>query len=220
MDGAAVLFGTVKSTNDPDKLGRVQVALAGYGPELVLPWVRLVQPLASKQHGFFFLPEPGDEVAVLRGQGDHPDAMIVLGCLYNGKNKPKKPDDGKSNTKQILTRAGNQITISDESGKESITLQVKGDKTKVILDAAAGKVTIESDKEIALVTKNTLSITCDQKVTVSAAEATVDAKQKAVVKAAQIEIAGNAQVAVTSKGALKVEATGPLELKGAMVNIG
>ena len=74
-----VFVATVKSTKDPKKLGRVQVELKNLDKAVEMPWIRLLQPMAGKDHGYVWLPEVGDVVAVLRGAGDRVNSMLIIG---------------------------------------------------------------------------------------------------------------------------------------------
>ena len=49
---------------DPDKEFRVKVILPGIDEKEGVVWARLASPDAGKNRGYFFRPEPGDEVAV------------------------------------------------------------------------------------------------------------------------------------------------------------
>ncbi len=208
-----LLFGTVKDTKDPEKLGRVQVSLQGFGPELKLPWVRLLQPIASSSSGTFFLPEVGDEVVVLRGDMTNVDAMVVLGAVYNGKAKPKNPDaDGKNAIKQILTKAGNELTFRDKSGAEGIDIVVAGQKVKITMDKKGGSVVIETDKEITLKATN--------KVTVQSKEVTIKGDAKVTIEGAQkVTVKSSANVEIVGSAGVKVQGA-KVDIAGSMVNIG
>ena len=200
-----MLFGTVADTKDPEKLGRVQVKISGFGPDLTLPWIRVIQPMASEKFGSFFLPEKGDEVAILRGSGTSADGMVILGCLYNGKRAPAVPDsDGKNNIKEIRTRTGHLLTFNDKEGAESITLQTGDGKLSLVFTQKDGKIAITSEKEI-----------------------TITSKDKLTVKAKKIDVTGDSAFTLTGKSAmningksnLTIKASGDLALSGKSVKI-
>lgn len=232
---AIVLFGVVKDTNDPDGLGRVQCELVGFGEQVVLPWIRVMQATASNAFGHFFLPEVDDEVVILRGAGNEPAGMIVLGCMYHGKNKPGVKEDGKNNTKEIFTRGGNRILLYDEDGKESVHIHTKEEKVTVLMEAADGKLTGKAEKVIdwttedyTLTSKNTVTIDCSKgevsvkadKCNVEATEVSVKGKSKVEVQGAQVTVKGDSKVAIEAGGTGEFKASGPLTLKGATVSIG
>lgn len=200
-----VLFGTVTDTKDPDKLGRVQVKIAGYGPELTLPWLRVVQAMASKQFGTFFLPEKGDEVAILRGAGNTADAMVVLGSLYNGKNTPGTPDtDGENNVKEIKTRAGHLLTLVEKKGEESIAIQTGDGKLSLVFTQKDGTVAISAEKAITLTSKDKL---------------TVQAKEVSVTGDNKVTLTGKSDVVIEGKSSLTLKSSSSVSIKGGTVKV-
>lgn len=200
---ALILLGVVKSTKDPDGLGRVQVDIPGLGTPVTLPWLRLVQPAASKEFGMVVLPEVDDEVVVLRGLGWEPEGMLVLGAVYNGKRKPKTTDaDGKNNVKEWTTRAGHALRFTDKSGAEAIEL-VSGDgKLTLKLDQKGGAVQITGDKSVA--------IKSNTKVTVEGSEIEIKGSSKVTITgSSQVELTGNSQVKITGQ---QVQISGMVDL--------
>src|SRR5947209_20520328 len=72
---------------DETHAGRVQVRLPWLpGHE---PWVRL----SLVDRGVYFIPQEGDEVLVAGNRGDISELYIV-GCLWNGKDKPPAQNNG------------------------------------------------------------------------------------------------------------------------------
>lgn len=200
-----LIFGTVVDTKDPDGLGRVQVKLAGFEKDVTLPWLRQLQVYASNSFGVVLLPEKDDEVAILRGADNHPDGMLIIGSMYNGKNKPKVPDaDGKNNVKELRTRAGHAITVSDESGKEAITITSGDSKLSLAMDQKAGSVTITGDKEI--------NLTSNSKVTVTA-------KEVAITGDSAVTITGKSKVSIEGKSAVEVKSSTSVKIQGGQVQI-
>ncbi|MFH1466872.1 MAG: phage baseplate assembly protein V [Pseudomonadota bacterium] len=200
-----VLFiGKIVSTKDPLKQGRVQVELRNFPETTTLPWLRMVYPYASKEAGFVFLPEEGDQVAVLAGIPGHVESMIVLGYFYNATNTPGYDNaDGDNKTKQIVTRGGNQVIFSDESGKESITVQTKDGKLSMVMDQSGPSLTVES--------KDTITVKATGDLTVEAKNITVKGSTNITVEAGS---------ACKVKGAnINVEASGNCVIKGASVAI-
>lgn len=178
-----ILFGRVISTKDPAGLGRVQVETVGFGERHVLPWTRVLQATASEKTGHFFLPEKGDEVVMLRGLGDRPEGLIVLGALYSAARPPMTPEgDDKNDIKEIRTRAGHALTFCDKEGHESITLTSGDGKLTFTLDQKGGKITLLGDKEIVVTSKSKLNVT--------AKEITVKGDSKLTLHAKNLKIEG------------------------------
>jgi len=176
-----VLLGRVKATKDPEKMGRIQVEVDGYGGKVILPWLRMLQATASKKTGHLFLPEIGDEVAILRGDGNHAEGMLILGCLYGGSERvPLTPEaDDKNNIKQIVTRAKHEITFDDADDKGSITVKTGDGNMSVVLDVVKKKVTVNSAEELEITSTKAMLIKTDDKLTIDAKE--IDAKTSAAM---------------------------------------
>jgi uncharacterized protein involved in type VI secretion and phage assembly len=127
------------------------------GPES--DWVRVAQPAAGAGRGFYWVPEVNDEVliAFMRGEAHCP---YVIGCLWNGVDKPMKNAFNKDNTtRMIQTKSGHQIIledkknaekiiIADKSGKRTMTFDVKN--KKFLIEAKEGDVEIHAEKKIIL----------------------------------------------------------------------
>lgn len=196
-----LLFGKVTDTKDPDSLGRVQVQIDGFGQPITLPWLRILQ----LGHGIF-LPEKDTEVAILRGSGNAVDGMLILGCVWSADKKPEVPDsDGKNDTKSIKTRSGNEITLLDKSGSETITIKTGDGKLSILFDKAGGKVEILADKEL-MIKSNT--------------KATVQAQEVIVKGDSKVTIDGATEVALKSSAQVKIEGSAGVKISGAMVEIG
>ncbi|MGK0388256.1 MAG: Rhs element Vgr protein [Maribacter sp.] len=130
-----------KLEGDPDGQSRIQVILPFTGTKdaKMELWARCIQPYASGEFGFFFMPEIGDEV-LIGFLNDDPRFPIVLGSLYGkGQNKIPKGMEMKdaNNNKVIMTRSGMKIEFFEkfEKGRK------KDEKTEV-----EKKITIETSK--------------------------------------------------------------------------
>jgi phage baseplate assembly protein V len=232
-----LIFGTVKDTKDPDGLNRVQVELKGFGEStLTLPWLRLIQPTASNSFGHVWLPETDDEVVILKGAGNESSGMVILGALYNGKNKPMTTDeDGKNNIKQILTRSGHDIKLDDTDGTEVITITAAKEKLIIEMDVSAGTITVTGEKEINLICEgeainvdaDKIAITGTTSVAITGdSEVTIEGTSKVDIKGAEVSVTGDSSVAIESakidvkaSAAATVEGSASLTLKGGMVSI-
>lgn len=218
---APTTIAKVTSTQDPENLGRVQVQLQGY-EGTVLVWLRMLAPYASSSAGFVFLPEVDDEVLVLRGADDVVDAMYILGALYNGKNVPTYTNpDGENNTKTIRTRAGVDISISDEAGKESITIKTPAGTLLALQDASdkKGLAFGNSDSTVSLAMDTngvSLTVANGKPTSVSSqGDVSVDGKANVEVKAA-MQVTVQAGTNLVCKGSVNanLEAGAQLVVKG------
>ena len=128
-----VMVGKVVSTEDPLALGRVQVQLPSIDSLDQMPWARVAVPMAGLAHGFYFIPNPLDEVLVAFEHGDL-RAPYVIGALWNAMAPPPLPSP-LPQIRAIRTPTGNQImftetpptiTITTASGTQTITLSPGG----------------------------------------------------------------------------------------------
>lgn len=208
-----ILFAEVVDTKDPDKLGRLQVKIKGLEKDLTLPWIRVVLPYAGSEYGFDFLPEKGDEVVVLRGAGNSADAMVILGAVHNGAKKPVKPDsDGKNDVKELKTRSGHRISLTDKSGSEQVLIETGDAKLSLTLDQKGGKVTLKADKELVLI--------AETKVSVQAQTVEIKGSQAITLKGdSKVTLEGQSAVEVKSSASIKLTG-GMVQISGTMVEIG
>jgi type VI secretion system secreted protein VgrG len=89
---SALVTGPAGQTTYTDSFGRVKVKFFwdrdGKADENSSLWIRVAQNHVGGTAGFF-LPEVGDEVLVMFEHGDI-DRPIVIGSLWNGKDKPPR----------------------------------------------------------------------------------------------------------------------------------
>lgn len=112
---ASATLGIVTRINDPDSLGRVQVALPAFS-NVETEWMNVLAAGAGSKKGLVALPDVGDQVLVLFFGGD-PAEGIVLGGIY-GTHVP--PDwgieSGAVRGYTFLTPGGQKLWL-DDSGK-------------------------------------------------------------------------------------------------------
>lgn len=156
--GHSVAVGVVTNNQDPDGLGRVKVKLPRLSDADESAWARVLTPMAGPERGIYFLPEVDDEVLVVfeDGQIDRP---IVLGALWNGKDKPPaQNDDGKNNKRLIRSRSGHTITLDDTEGAEKITIADSTEKSTIVIDSKEGSISVTSDKDLVLKAQGNITI--------------------------------------------------------------
>jgi phage baseplate assembly protein gpV len=137
---ASILMGKVTSVDDPDALGRVQVALpACNGVET--DWMPVVTVGAGAGKGLVMLPDVGDTVLILCAQGD-PAQGVVLGGLYGPGGLPEGClETGSIKRFTYVSRGGQRLSFDDE--KRSVRLEtadgnlIELSPGKVVLRAAA-----------------------------------------------------------------------------------
>jgi len=155
----------VLDNNDPDRMGRVKIKFP-WNESDETPWVRVMSMGAGKDHGWFCLPEVGDEVLVGYEQGS-PDLPIVLGGLYNKDDAPNaEVGDDANSIKAFHTRSGNKIILNDTDGDEQINIIGK-DGSKILLQAGGPSITIETGGDITIKAKN-IKIEADEEISIKA----------------------------------------------------
>ena len=165
-----------KVTGDPEHECRVKLTFPRLdGGKAESDWCRVMQPYAGNGYGAVFVPEEGDEVLVAFVHGDM-RFPIVLGGLYNGKDKPPTDRTASRDQKLIRTKHGHQVLLDDSPGQEAIRITTAGGH-ELILDDVSGTVAV---------TGNGVKITLEDTgtVTVQGAKVTVEAEQIALGSAA------------------------------------
>ena len=187
----------VLDNNDPEQMGRVKVKFP-WNESDETPWVRVMSMGAGKDHGWFCLPEIGDEVLVGYEQGS-PDLPIVLGGLYNSDDAPNAEVGDEANSiKAFHTRSGNKIILNDTDGDEQINIIGK-DGSKILMQSKGPSITIETGGDLTIKAAN-IKIEADQEISIKSGtdlktEAGVNMELKASVEnkveGAMVTVKGN-----------------------------
>ncbi len=110
---------------------------------------RIAAPMAGDRRGFYFRPEPGDEVVVAFENGDI-NQPVIIGSTWNPAQAPPSQADTSSsnNMRSIVSRAGHEITFDDTPGAGSITIRATSG-ARIVLDDTTGRITIDTSGRIA-----------------------------------------------------------------------
>jgi len=137
-----VVNGVVKSVEDPDQQGRVQVSFPFLGGQNDSTWAPVATLMSGGDRGSWFMPEVGDEVLVAFSQGDveHP---FIIGFLWNGQDKPPASDIS-TKVRRLRTVSGHQIDFDDIGGEEKIVITTKGGHKILMDDTPPGSLTIST----------------------------------------------------------------------------
>ena len=197
-----LVCGVVTNVSDPDKMGRVKIALPWLSPDFESDWARVIQVGAGPRSGALFLPEVGDEVSIGFEFGD-PRRPYVLGGLINsntdyGALSTSVSGSGAVNERGFATPAGNKLLFTDDLPpgppgappiKSAMVLGTKDDKLSLTIDQVAG----------------TITLSCNPAPPAS----------KTPSGSLTIECPGLGQIAIKAgTGGLKLETDGQLELNG------
>ena len=120
-----IVSARVTGHDDPKKMGRLQVQFF-WQEDGSTHWARATSPHAGPDRGFMFMPEVGDEVAVVFEDGD-PERPVIIGSLWNGVQQAPRDgyygdDVAQNNVKRIYTKSGNRIQLADQVNQEAITI--------------------------------------------------------------------------------------------------
>jgi len=135
------VIGVVTDNKDPQKLGRVKVKFPILSERDTSWWCPIIMLGAGKNRGWFFIPEVDDEVLCMFEHGDL-DRPLVVGALWNGKDKPADKNPGGNPRRVLKSRQGSKITFDDDQMK--IIIEDGTGKGKITFDANANKIIIEA----------------------------------------------------------------------------
>lgn len=157
-----VMQGIVTQLNDDlGKEGRVKVQFPWFDDQMETEWCRVRQFYAGNGYGAFFVPEVGDEVLVAFIHGDM-RLPVILGGLYNGKDKPPTYRSSSQDQKMLRTKGNHEILLDDTPRKKRVRIKTDGGHTadlsdadkkisiqssggqKVVIDDSANRITVES----------------------------------------------------------------------------
>jgi uncharacterized protein involved in type VI secretion and phage assembly len=170
---------TVIDIKDPDKQGRVKVALP-WSPDAngqrYEAWARMATLFAGPDSGSWFIPYEGDEVLVAFEHGD-PRRPYVLGGLWNGKDAPPESMDGGGQNvkKTIRSRNGVTITLEDQRGQERLVMETPGGQSVTLKDGPGSIEIVDSNGNSVKLETAGVTVTAAAKVTVNAAQVAVSA---------------------------------------------
>lgn len=234
-----LLNAIVKEIWDEEHKGMIKVEyLMGEKNKKTSDWVRVMTSYGGNGFGNYWLPEIGSEVLVgfIHGNMNMP---VVLGCLWNGKDKlPEGVATEKNETKTVITKGGHKITFSEVEKKEKITVttpkelqillddeneaifvQDKEKENSIHLDCKNGAIKLKAKKEISLTigTKEVMNASSDT-VKLTCGTVQLDAQQTLKLSGQTTSVKGTS-VKVKADGELGLQASGMAQLKGSMVKI-
>jgi uncharacterized protein involved in type VI secretion and phage assembly len=190
-----VMQALVVDNEDPLGEGRVRLTYPWLNQSMETEWCRVCQVYAGNGYGSFWVPEKNDEVLVACVHGDLNEA-IVLGGLYNGKDKPASKREKAPGLDQKLFRT---------KGKHQLLLDDTQDKKKIELKSSDGQSMTfdDQDKKIVITTGGGQSITMEK----NGGAITVSTK-------------GGQEIKLDGSGTVTISGTMSIKLDAKMVDIG
>lgn len=234
MQRPGLTLARVTNINDPEKLNRVlckPVVSAEEWDVLETEWCPVVQPMAGKGRGQFWMPGIDDLVLLAYLNGDPHCPYVIGGTWDKDSPPPYTVANGKNWNFSLRTPGGTELLCYDEKGKERIqlstptgaalhiqdeqqTLSLRDPEGKNVLTVnwKTGEVELRADKKLTLSAGST-SIVLDGQGSLS-----MKADQKVSVQGANVEL--KATNALSGQGAsAEVKASGQLNLQGATANL-
>lgn len=224
-----LVCGIVTNNNDPDKRGRVKVALPWLSPDYESDWARVALPGHGIAGGAWFTPETGDEVLVGFEFGD-PRRAYVLGGLRNANTKsdlggPAVSAAGRTGTvvrRGIVTPTGSTLLFHDELQPPPPMPGGVPTTSEVLLGSGDGTVALKIDQVGSTVTLScaptggpgrapigTLKIECGQ-------AGTVEIKTGA---GGSMTIDGGASLTLKAQASIDIESQGVVSVKGTPIKL-
>jgi uncharacterized protein involved in type VI secretion and phage assembly len=228
---SGLMIGLVTNNKDPDGLGRVRVKFPAESDSEESAWARMATFASGNSHGASFMPQIDTEVVVMFEGGDR-RRPIVLGSLWNGRDKPPLGTDKFLHQNRVVQwqfrTAGGQILTFDETpGKENVSIVLPDGNTKLVLNK--DKVELWSNSKNLEVKSGQASMLFanGRDVTLQGGNITIKATQALKLEGLSIDagaqtsakVEGKAAVEIKGGGSAKMSATGLTEVAGAMVKI-
>ncbi len=156
-----------KYEKDPDNLDRLRVRIPVLNLKDKAVWARFSTDYASKESGLCLYPETGDEI-VLGFFDKDPRYPVILGSMYNPKNKAPYAPSKENQQKGLVLKKGKQTY-------------------QLLFDTKEGSATLQSDKDELLMKKG-VTLKTEQDATVKAKKMTLQAEQDAALKAKSVAL--------------------------------
>ena len=237
MPVAHAMLAEVTDNADPENLGRVQVQFAWQkSRNKTTNWIRVrsldagSSETVSKNRGFVFVPEIGDQVMVDFELGD-PCRPYVSGSMFHKNNG--EGGNADNHIKTIVTRSGHTLEFNDDkNGDWGITLK---DANKNIIHINSKEQTIEitapktislNAENIRLNAKEDINIVADGKLDMSIGKEgdlkfdklKVDANNSLDVLSKKYQNESD-EISVVSNGKMTLNGKNTTKLKGKKVEI-
>lgn len=219
MPVAHAMLAEVTGNADPENLGRVQVQFAWQkSRNKTTNWIRVrsldagSSETVSKNRGFVFVPEIGDQVMVDFELGD-PCRPYVSGSMFHKNNG--EGGNADNHIKTIVTRSGHTLEFNDdENGQWGITIKDRNG-CALHLDTKGKNIEITAPETMSFTAKN-VSINAQENVQI-AAKQNVDVTAESDINLAakgNLTEQADGDMSVAAKGNINAEAKTDVNLSG------
>jgi type VI secretion system secreted protein VgrG len=209
---------TAMVTDGPDEYGRAKVKFP-WDQQGASRWTRVAQNWAFNQMGTQFLPRINSEVVVEFLDGD-PDQPLIVGMVYNGKNKlPFAVPENKTQSgirganwdAAGTVNKSNELRFEDKSGSEEIFVHAQKDFKRVVVNNDS--LTVEEGNRTETLNQGNHSLKVD------AGKSDVEAMVSITLKVGQNSMVIDQQ-GITIKGIMiKIEASAMANMKSPMTEV-
>ena len=213
----------IKVEGDENSSYRVYVNIPTINNDNEGIWCRISSLYASSKGGILFLPEKDDEVVIgfIENNTSNP---IILGSLYNDKNKPSVEFKNENDTKLIKTNSEMEIRFEE---KDKNILIKTSDKKSIKISEKDKKIEIKSDEDNITIEDGAISIKCSKDISLKGNNITLNANGNVKISAASdlsiegisTKIDGSMSTNIKGGSSAKLESSGITEIKGSLVNI-
>ena len=201
MPVAHAMLAEVTDNADPENLGRVQVQFAWQkSRNKTTNWIRVrsldagSSETVSKNRGFVFVPEIGDQVMVDFELGD-PCRPYVSGSMFHKNNS--EGGNADNHIKTIVTRSGHTLEFNDdENGQWGITIKDRNG-CALHLDTKGKNIEITAPETMSFTAKN-VSINAQENVQIAAKQ--------------NVDITAESDINLAAKGNLTEQADGDMSV--------
>ncbi|MBE0481490.1 MAG: phage tail protein, partial [Dehalococcoidia bacterium] len=143
-----------------------------------------------------------------------PSRPVVLGGVWSKKLPAPFPTDkciadGKVNQRVFKSRSGHLIIMSDEQGKEMITIRDKTGKNEIVIDSKENTMTLKADKDVAIEAKGQITVKS------SSGDLTLEGKNLTVKAQQNLNLQATGSCSIKSTQNCTVEGTAGLTMKNA-----
>lgn len=243
MAGRELFRGRVTAYPQEDK-GLVEVALGGLYDQADTVYARAEQGVS----GAYWLPEIGDAVEVELPPLGVGEARIVHVRRGEGDGQAEECWTENNDVKQLRTRSGHTVTLSDETDHTAITVHTAGGLElrledggqtaclkgpdgagpELLLDwkndgaalSAGKKLTLScGGASIAIDSEGNIRVEAKGKLSLAAREIELEAQGKLAARGRQAQLTGSLSAKVEGQGGLELTSGGATQIKGGVIKL-
>lgn len=218
---ATTQLAKVTHVDDPEHLGRIRVSFlwqSAQGDTESSTWVRQITPYTGAvNQGFYFIPEINETVMVIF-ENDDPARPLIAGTVTNKQNKMDTYFSAKNYYKAIITHGGNHIVISDEPGKECISLHDKDRKNHIMMSLDGTNIAIKSQGSISL-SAGSISLDADTISMKAKKEWKVDAQKGEIKTKETMNIDATTDLTMSGKTSVKTSSDANVDVNGMQIKV-